>query len=211
MALEDFTTYSDVVDQDSDYTITSTKVAYLTLNRTADTWHLDDKGVDFFDGDFIHTFETVVTTTNNNQVVSHWQMSNAADTPADIQGDSSDVLNLLETDIGGNKRFDMAEVVAGSRQSDTFAESRTSDPRYHTLERDESIGGNGQLKCEIFSDSGRTTLLDTLTLALNEKEDFKYVGVAGAFGDAVSVDVSGYVQNLDAGAVAFTPRHAVMF
>jgi len=46
---------------------------------------------------------------------------------------------------------------------------------YLTIERDEAVGANGTLYARIYSDEARATLIETLTLSLTEKQDFRYI------------------------------------
>jgi hypothetical protein len=68
---------------------------------------------------------------------------------------------------------------------------------YLKIKRDEAVGTYGTLYCYIYSDSARTTLLDTLTVTLHtSKKDFQYIYGFNNSADA-STNISGYSENLD--------------
>jgi hypothetical protein len=68
---------------------------------------------------------------------------------------------------------------------------------YLTLDRDESVGTFGTLYAHLFSDEARSTTLETLTLTLTEKQDFRYIYGAISWDDATPNNTwSGTISNL---------------
>jgi len=68
---------------------------------------------------------------------------------------------------------------------------------YNKVKRDEAIGDNGTLYMYIYSDAGRTNLLDTLSVALTSKVDFRYFYVAQNTDTGGADECYGWLENLD--------------
>ena len=60
MALEDFTTYTEV-DTAGRLTVTSDTITIENLDRDEDSYIYADKGADFFDGDYEHLLQLGVS------------------------------------------------------------------------------------------------------------------------------------------------------
>jgi hypothetical protein len=68
---------------------------------------------------------------------------------------------------------------------------------YVTVKRDESVGTYGTLYCYIYSNLDRSTLVDTLTVTLTEKQNFQYLfGMISYDGVSGGNDWDGTISNL---------------
>ncbi len=68
----------------------------------------------------------------------------------------------------------LQETNGAADTTDQSSELSTDTDYYLKVTRDESEGTYGKLYCYIYSDSVRLTLVDTLTVTLTEKQDFRY-------------------------------------
>jgi hypothetical protein len=64
---------------------------------------------------------------------------------------------------------------------------------YGKLTRDESVGTYGELKLQVYSDANFTTLIQTLTITLTEKQDFRYL----LLGNVVTANNYGLIEYID--------------
>lgn len=180
---EDYTDYTET-DPDEVYTVISSKITYTEISRdAANAYVYDDKGSGHFDGDFEHLCEIEWTDQSNNGRTYVWGLGNSTNILANTHLGLRDGSYLLLTEQGNT--------------SDNT--SHGEDTRWYLeIERDESVGTYGTLYCRIYSDSGRTTLVDTLSVTLAAKTDFRYIfGAAGDDDNSSSRTITGYVQNLD--------------
>lgn len=196
MAVEDLTTYTEL-DPSSELAVTSTVITYTDVGRTDDAWVYDDKGVAFFDGDFTHHFDIKVTADGDFGLNAVWGLKNTV-SALDVDDDE-----LFAFPYGNGGTFGtlfLREIDADTAYSDTFTIS--IDTFYYLeVERDEAVGTFGTLYARIYSDSNRTTLLDTLSITLHtSKKDWRYIYAFNALNDGdaqINRYQSGIAQNLD--------------
>ena len=83
-----------------------------------------------------------------------------------------------------------------------FAILNEGQTYYVEIIRNENIGSFGQLSVLIYSDNGRTVLVDTISILLHAKLDFRYIFGIMSFNDsnAGSTDIT--VSNLDLQEIA---------
>ena len=197
---EDFTTYTEV-DPNNHITVIAPKVAWNGLSAQESAYVYFDKGVDFFNSNLTHTLEVEGTSyTGLYGRVIPWQLANQISDFRPMFTDKKRSIGFY-FDIKA-PRMILFEIVEGSNY---FADASTllnpATLYYLTIIRDEAIGSFGQLQCFIYSNSAKTVLVDTLTLSLNEKADFRYVYALNTdnFGNATTS--VGYMQNLDLGEI----------
>jgi hypothetical protein len=196
MALENFPTYSPgETDPNSTLTITTNKIDIVGATRNVDAYHLDDKGVDHFDGDFEHlleTFTSSVTPTGGNTI--HWLLANVINDRSDMLGNGDDFLELGRQD---KKNMIIVEQDGASTYVDTFVGA--NDTLYYlAMERDEEVGTYGTFYSYVYTDSNRTVLVDTLSITLHgSKKDFRYYYALNSVNDGNSSTYTGYTQNHD--------------
>lgn len=191
MAIEDFTTYTEV-DTSSTITITSTKIDVAAIPESDDDFVYSDKTADHFDGDFTHQVEVYLNSTTANGIhASIWALSNS--------------ITAVSTDIGTGiscRAYDEGELrltASHSGAQDVVTGLSLNTLYYLEIERDEAVGTYGTLYVRIYSDSDRTILVDTATQALQTAlYDYRYVyGFMNYGNEAGSYTWTGYSQNLD--------------
>ena len=154
MANEDFTTYSEV-DEDEDLTVIASKITCSTMRRDALSYVRDSKGVGHF-GDFIHNVKVVWTyVSGSGGIAGFWGLSNNQNTwqqmtDADV-GLIASVFQYLTAKYHYLRDcFDDAS---------DFTTLIGYDTLWITVERD-----GATLTAKLYSDDWGGTLVDTLTL-----------------------------------------------
>jgi len=200
MAFEDFNSYTEV-DPNSRYTISGDgeKITVTALQKGEDSYIYDDKGVDFFDGDFEHLVEFSGTYIDTDARCVVHSLSTSlgpfrdgsvylADTFAiDISAASSSFMRIIIYEVDG-----------ASVYVDNWNGASWGTPYYGTFYRDPGVGTYGTLYLEIYSDSLKTTLVYTLSITLHSSiKKMRYSYGTQSWGDAGTQAISGYTNQLD--------------
>jgi len=197
-AKEDYTAYVEY-DLDSKYTVTAHQITVEDLTRNEVAFIYRDFGVNYFSGDFEFDVEGQVKATSNGLATGYcWALTNLLQSLNVIDGVSGDFLavSFQEEDGDVEWRIYLTECDGGTLYEDYYICS--ADTTYYlTIKRDESVGTYGTLYCYIYSDSARTTLVDTLTLTLHtSKKDFRYLHAAQSYGGGIHNVFDGVYANL---------------
>lgn len=192
--MEDFTEYTEV-DSAGCITITATKINVVNCpTRYSENYIYKDFGANHFKGDFIFKFTIYSNNCSSGILPVLWIMSNIVDIPYNIRTTNADFLALWLWD---NKLW-LYEGVAGAEYYDSYTTGGSPFTRYITLHRNESIGTYGTLYCYIYSDAARTILLDTLSITLHKKTDFRYLFPFSGYSlGSVGYFWTGYIENLN--------------
>lgn len=195
MATEDFTTYTET-DPNSRITVTSAKVSWSGLTRNETAYVYADKGAAHFSGDFTHHFDGESTSESaSDSIGNFWMLANAVKNMQALDTDGDDYLACFY--------FDQTPLIfLRERDSSTnyqdFYSGASATQYWYECERDETVGTYGTIYLRIYSDSGRTTLLDTLSVTLHtSKKDFQYIYATNTLNSGTTSSHTGYVQNLD--------------
>lgn len=201
MATQDFTTYTKV-DPGSKLTVTATRITFTAMPQNASTYVYKDLGAGAVGGSFKHRFNFNITSGSNNNVAGLWLVANTIANDNAIMGGS---FNALEVSIfiGATgvlnlflrERWNNAGTWTTSSTSTAAVAFATT--YYVTVVRDESVGTYGTLYLYVYSDSGRTTLVATLTRTLNEAVDFQYVYDVSSSNTGSGNTSTGYVDTFD--------------
>lgn len=209
-ATEDFTTYTET-DPTAKITVTATKVDVAAIAEETTAYVSKDYGSAYFSADFTHLVEVYQNSSTVTGIASIvWGLSNTAYVTVagsnPIGSTISHSIRMYEETAATASLF--LRAYNGSSVDDSNTSLSLNTPYYLTIVRDESIGTYGTLYCYIYSDSGRTTLVDTLTVAIPAaKVDFQYLTAFGNWGSvAGSYTWTGYIQNLDISGAASTPE-----
>lgn len=212
--VEDFSTYTEV-DPGSTISKTSTRVTYASLNtRNTDSYVYADKGVAHFAGNFTHLVTVNVSASDNAAQSYSWMLANTVNDALAILATADGYLAVYDyKDTGsGQNRLNLGERYSGGNVSDYYNVNGTGSlpyTYYLEIERDEAVGTYGTAYARIYSDSGRTMLVDTLAITLGHSVDFRYVYALNTYNSGSSVTRSGYVENLDLQEAAGVARHLV--
>lgn len=197
MAYENFTTYTEY-DEGGTVTKTSSRVTGTNLNCSNTTAYVvSDKGASHFDGDFEHlcTIEITLVTWAAGYC-GLWGMS---DVVGDFYGCRTTGYVLS---VGFTKSTnDYIRIYEGIAPSDTYFDLSSAisedTPYYCKIKRNEAVGDNGTLYCYIYSDASRTTLVDTISIALHSKEDLQYIYALQTNDYGATITVSLWLEKLD--------------
>jgi len=178
----------------------------FSIQRVFDAGH--------FSGDFEHV---VAVELNNDGSINYgwgpfWGLSNetaeSAHSFKEIKEASGDGLYITQYEASNSVVwFRLSEISTGTEYSDNYYSASYDTWYYCEIERDESTGTYGTLLCRIYSDESRSTLVDTLSVTLHEKEDFRTVyAVASYYPNASNRPYSQDIKNLDLGLTYGTPE-----
>ena len=170
---------ADYVEVDGDGRLvltTANKLTITDMDNDEDIGLYIDKTADHFDGDFeFHTQVNNTGTAGNDERVGLWAVTNSIASLGAIDTAVGDYIAVYWLDNAGDEWIVLEECNAGSLTNDTSIAVAMATEHYLKIVRDESVGTYGTVYCYIYSDVTHSTLVDTLTLALTEKQDFRYL------------------------------------
>lgn len=204
MAFKDYT-LATKVDPNSRFAVTANKITVTGMQRDEDAYIYFDEGVDFFDGDFTRQNSSKMeTTTQDTAIASIWCVANVIDdiNGLDIGGGSA-LAAISGKQSGGTGYFSLYEIDSGARYTDAYVAAAVTGTQYwHEFERDETVGIYGTMYWRIYSDSGRTVLVDTLVITLHtSKKDYRYEYGIQSYNSATTPAWDGFVENLTNGEI----------
>jgi len=198
VAVEDFTTYTEV-DPNGHITVSANTVDVSALGMDEDAYVYKDFGVDHFKGDFEHLLDLTLTSGSGDGAwaLAH-SLTNLVDDWHTIHAGGGDELGVsYEWDEDTGKWYiRLHEVASGSGARDDSS-TYDADSFYLKFKRDESVGTYGTLYCYIYSDAARTNLLETLSLSLHAKTDFRYCYATQSVNPGYDRCVTATIANLD--------------
>jgi len=216
MAKENFLTYPEV-DPNSRIAVTQDRVTWANITRPEVAYVYSDKGVNYFDGNFVHLLTVVAISVENGMSAFHWAIANDIGTEKAIADASGSELYLNFLGLANDISLSIAEMDAGTLYGDSYTADRANiegTVYYLKIGRDEAVGTYGTLYCYIYSDAARTTLVDTLSVALHtSKKDFRYLyGFQGWGVTADTAVASGFTENLtiEGGEASVLPEVATL-
>jgi len=204
MAVVDFTTFTEN-DASAKLTVTSTKADAANATALEVVNLYKDYGADYFDA-VDADFDGYMTTSSGTNNATFGVIFSSTGSP-----NSLTIQQIGSTDIAGTmyKNGSTYEVILfrGTGVIDRGTVS-SATLYYLTLSR---ATGSDTVNLYIYSNSGRTTLVDTLTCTgVGTGTKWRYVyGFANRKFDEANGQVYGYIQNLDlniAPSATFTPR-----
>ena len=203
MATEDFTTWAET-DPNSRLSQTSARSTFAGVQRDEDAYLSNDFGVDNFDkdNDLVFNFHTQITSTAASAAIGLAGLSNDLDDMDGLITNGKDWIGVYYIDIAGTMTFRVAEITGvGISNTSSTASYSTSTTYYFTLYR-KITGefGAGKLILYIFSDSGRTALIEKIEHTLTLRESFRYAFTAHSRNNSTTPAVSGWVDSLDLAA-----------
>lgn len=191
MATEDLTTYTEV-DPNSDLTVTASKIQVDTMGSNYDVYLRADKGVDHF-GDFEHLVTAEFTSNNGTTYClnGYWGLTSSAGIVSLVDMNTANE-GLLAYEIWTGSVIELVLKDYTNDNVDIWTGASFATPYYMTIERFSTT-----LTCKIYSDSSRTTLVDTLSITCST-DLYRYIFATMGHGETTSGRAySGYVDNLD--------------
>ena len=181
------------VDTNSKLTVTATKATGADVDADEDVYLYADKGAGYFNALDID-FELYLASTSDNGAFGGMAITNTVN---DISGLATTDIVVFIAKAGGTSTINLVRGanVATDAAPDTIIFADTV--YYCTLTR---VAGNDSCVVTIYSDAGRVTLLDTLTVAGYSTTKYRYVfGFINWNTATGGENFDGYVQNLEFG------------
>lgn len=205
--VQDFTTYTEV-DASAVLTQTTARATATVLSRNTTAYLYYDFGAGHFSGDVEFVFTSQITAVpapaagRLGGVIGMVALCNTLGDVITWRGSLPAIHCFMynSTDAGTAQQYYLEEGNSGGTYVDNSINLTSLGIYYPRFERDESVGTYGTIYLYIYSDSGRTTLVDTLSLTLHTaKYDFRYLETTFSADDNLGVNrtLSGYVEDLD--------------
>ena len=188
---EDLSTYTEV-DPNSHISATSSRMTGTGINRNETAYAYYDKGADYFAALDID-FDFCITELSANDLFGITGISNT------LGAQNTWGVNDIRVTAyfpGGTQ----ARLYLGTSSGSDYMQITVGTTYYCTLER---VAGNAAVNLKVYSDSGRTTLLDTLTINISTASTkHRYIyGISSQYTDH-DYAASGYVENVVINAVS---------
>jgi len=199
---EDFTSYTEV-DTGGFLSQTADRSSWTGMHLASDAYLYDDKGVNHFNGDFEHLVTAMTNMTGDNCQVGFWMLANDLGNWYTLEDGAKNALGIffsryVSYSIGFG--ITLGELDDGDGYVDRWTGGTSGTVYYVTIKRDEDVGTYGTIYVYVYSDSDRTTLLDTLSLGLNSnKKDYRYIygAMSNDWMGADNGQMTGYAEYLD--------------
>jgi hypothetical protein len=176
----------------------STTVTVTDLEKGEECYVYRDLTAGYFSSDF--EFQVDLKCTANaadGDMCACWAVTNTVDALVDIDTASGDFLCVRWREIGGTNYIQLIECNDGTTTTDSSLGVTVGTQYYLKIVRDESLGAFGTLYCYIYTDAAYSTLFDSLSITLTEKQDFRYLFWMNSYKAAVgSAAWDGVISNL---------------
>lgn len=185
MAFEDFTTYTETDPQPA-LTVTSSRITATSATNSSNHHVTKDAGAGHF-GDFTHL---ITFRLDSNTGITYFGIDVVANVSGNLEDINSNGVGLQLT--YQSETGDTLYLVDVASTNEDFSVGVSDATTYYlTFSRSGTTG-----TCLIYSDSGRTTLLDTITVTCGSTT-YRYLNASTGLGFGVDGVFSGYVENLD--------------
>jgi len=202
MAVEDFTTYTET-DPNSRITVSSGTIGCVGLTRNEDAYVYKDFGAGHFT-DFTHTFSYKFISGNSiDSIFGSWGLGNGIN-DYEAWGGAS-ITGVWNLHLKFNNNVYLWESYGGSTYNDSYSAANTDTVYYVKNEKSGTT-----MTSKIYSDSGMTNLLDTLSLVLHANHSFRYAFGMNTWNSGRTEYCSGEVNNLDLNESAATYRRRML-
>lgn len=208
MANENFTSGWTELDAAGVLSETSSTITVTGLSASSPSVHLSkDQGAGFYSGNFLFRFGPIALTSpsSNNSRISLIKVSMGTDSVDDIENQSI-VVRWVNTTTNPTLYLSYFATdglgVETPTAEDSYQGSAVAASTNFYLE----IERNGTtVTCKLYSDSGYSTLVDTLSVTVTV-HSYRYVHVASKMMTGSGATISGTLQNLD---LAYTASSSV--
>jgi len=188
---EDFTTYTEL-DPNNHIDLVGTNHIDFDAYMNEDAYLYKDKGTDFF-SNFEHKIDIKLISASASYAFNYpWCVANAIGAIYPDLGGSTNLLNLQIYKSPGSPGVCLTEYYGASSWVDCSIALSFGTWYYLTIKK---VGT--ALTCKIYSDSVRTTLLDTLSLTLHADIKYRYIYAANVWNGGEDRHFDTTIENLD--------------
>ena len=187
MALEDFDGYTEE-DSGSSLDVTSDTITASTLTMNEEARVYTSKGVGHFGTTFEHLFKTNASLIDNNAKAGTWAVSNVVEDVNYWEDNSSQAMAVTWIDDAYVIYLNEYEA------ADSDGSNRDQSTDYFII-----VERTGDTTCEarIYSDSDRTSLVDTVRVAVPSGRAYQYIFGVNSYVTGSGLDSSFTVEDLD--------------
>ena len=198
MPNEDYTTSTEV-DPNNKISVTASVLTFTNLARNESAYRYWDKGVNYFNGDFTHLVDSIISSAGYGGIVTNWAVANDIGDLVTIIGAGKSSLSVYKYRLlGGQVEHVLLETDNGSQYSISYIDIAAPVTRYLKVVRDEAVGSFGTVYLYIYTDIARTNLLATLSVALHtSKKDYRYIYAVQSYNSGDAINIVGRNENLD--------------
>lgn len=170
-------------DSGTDITVAANTITVDTMETSAVSYVVEDFTANYF-GNFTHDFQVNITVSSGLDAAgAFWALTDQSAPTIKNMDDNDDGIALFwkQYDSGGSDRR-IVLINYENNTSDYYSASLATT-YYLTIVKDDTT-----LKAYIYSDSGRTNLLDTLSVT-RTADEYRYLAHACSYATAASCDV----------------------
>jgi len=175
---QDYTGYTKK-DTDPSLTVTANKCAVGALVAADSAWICDDKGAGHFGTTFTHTVKTTPQSAEGDVGIV-WAVANEVESPNYWLAHSSQALGVwwdpLGWTVGVPWLLKIRNYETGLTASVLVGTGIEGTPHYLVISRSPSL-----VTCKVYSDAAHTTLLQTLTIAVDPERTYRHVFGASTY------------------------------
>lgn len=194
---EDLLLFTEV-DPNSHITLTTSRCTFAVLDKVEAAYAYQDKGEDYFSGDFSHDIKINMSGFTDAGLGAVWMLSDMVGAMNDIKV-AGEYYIALWYSFAGLMLVEQSVDAYGSMFGSGAFVIDVDTTYYLTIKRREGEGSYGRLYCYIYSDSSRSILLHTLSVYLHSKENLRYIYTTASSNSGAAGTISGYVEAPDMG------------
>lgn len=192
---ENFLLFTEVGDVNGRVSVYEDNVQFITVNNEKVLVYYD-YGFNTFSDNFSIDFGYTPTQDNDGAFVI-FALANKVDTYENIVSANSSELCLTASGYGiSGQKIQLRETIGGSEFYSNAINLSLDTNYYLTIYRNEDYASYGQLVVDVYSDNGRTVLIDTESITLHEKLDLQYLYVLQNYAMDNGTSIGGTIFNL---------------
>ena len=172
---QDYLADYEEVDPSTKITLTSSTVTWSNQEQDEVATVTEDFGANYFSGDLLHQFDGKTTYMSVATFATMWCLANVIGDGQDLSNDVHMEVYWYNHESKNNYKAIMLKERDSGNSWDGWYSMVIGTQYYIEVERDEAVGANGTIYCRIYSNSDYTGLIDTLSIALDNKRDYRYL------------------------------------
>jgi len=172
MAIEDFTTYTEV-DSGGDITVTASKIDVSSMQKQATSYVYKDYGAGYFDTSLEHDVDITIASASAGAWGGYWAVNNTAETMVQMDTNNRGIAGFLYRFTGAPLNYGLYIRAFDNANDSDNMQIGLAVPyeRYLTIKR---IGTT--VTVDIYTDASRTTKEDTITCTSSANNYSKIFG-----------------------------------